>query len=243
MTIAPIVATVAMLEPVTAPNAPHATTEVIAIPPGTLPIQVRTAPYRSVANPVWKTSCPMSTNSGIVTNTKLRPSDQGTSRLCANAGPGPSRIQRPAAPVIAIANAIGTPSMSSANIAAMPMRPLMGSIRDFDGGTTDLQVGPVTFGLMYCDHVVIYRFTPLGPDTSDCDITWLVRGDAEEGRDYDKDKLIWLWDVTTHADKAIIERNAQGVSSRYYKPGPLSEMEDFTWNFLSWYLNSLKSAA
>ncbi|MCJ7816050.1 MAG: hypothetical protein MUP31_08385, partial [Xanthomonadales bacterium] len=79
--------------------------------------------------------------------------------------------------------------------------------------------------------------------TADCDITWLVRGDAEEGEDYDKEKLIWLWDVTTHADKTIIERNAQGVNSRYYKPGPLSEMEKFTWSFLSWYLASFKAAA
>jgi len=124
-----------------------------------------------------------------------------------------------------------------------PVAPLLGTIRDFDGGATDLQVGPVTFGLMYCDHVVLYRFTPLGPDKTDCDITWLVRGDAQEGRDYDRDKLIWLWDVTTQADKAIIERNQQGVNSRYYAPGPLSKMEAMTWKFLSWYLHSFRSAA
>lgn len=124
-----------------------------------------------------------------------------------------------------------------------PVAPLLGTIRDFDGGTTDVQVGPVTFGLLYCDHAVIYRFTPLGVNSADCDITWLVRGDAEEGRDYDKHRLTWLWDVTTQADKAIIERNQQGVNSRYYSPGPLSEMEEFTWTFLSWYLQSIKSAA
>lgn len=121
-----------------------------------------------------------------------------------------------------------------------PLAPLLGAIREFDGGATDLQVGPVTFALLYCDHVVIYRFTPLGIDRADCDITWLVRGDAEEGRDYDKEKLTWLWDVTTQADKAIIERNQQGVNSRYYVPGPLSEMEDYTWKFLSWYLETMK---
>jgi phenylpropionate dioxygenase-like ring-hydroxylating dioxygenase large terminal subunit len=124
-----------------------------------------------------------------------------------------------------------------------PLAPLMGGIKNYDGGTTDLQVGPVSYGLMYCDHVVIYRFTPLGPDTADCDITWLVRGDAQEGVDYDKEKLTWLWDVTTHADKTIIERNQKGVNSRYYKPGPLSQMEDCTWFFLRWYLESFKSAA
>ena len=121
-----------------------------------------------------------------------------------------------------------------------PLAPLLGDIREFDGGATDLQVGPATFALLYCDHVVIYRFTPLSIDTADCDITWLVRGDAEEGKDYNKEKLTWLWDVTTQADKAIIERNQQGVNSRYYVPGPLSEMEEYTWNFLSWYLETMK---
>jgi Rieske 2Fe-2S family protein len=122
-----------------------------------------------------------------------------------------------------------------------PVAPLLGSIRDYDGGATDLQIGPVLFGLMYCDHVVLYRFTPRGVDAADCDITWLVRGDAEEGRDYDRDRLTWLWDVTTHADKAIIERNQQGVNSRYYVPGPLSPMENYTWKFLSWYLAAMRS--
>jgi phenylpropionate dioxygenase-like ring-hydroxylating dioxygenase large terminal subunit len=121
-----------------------------------------------------------------------------------------------------------------------PLAPFLGEIHAFDGGATDLQVGPVTFALLYCDHAVIYRFTPLTIDTADCDITWLVRGDAEEGKDYDKDKLTWLWDITTHADKTIIERNQQGVNSRYYEPGPLSTMEDYTWQFLSWYLDLMK---
>lgn len=121
-----------------------------------------------------------------------------------------------------------------------PVAPLMGSIKDYDGGTTDLQVGPVTFGLMYCDHVVLYRFTPVDHQHSLCDITWLVRGDAEEGKDYDRAKLTWLWDVTTDADKAIIERNQQGVNSRFYQPGPLSKMEDYQWKFLAWYLETIR---
>ena len=64
--------------------------------------------------------------------------------------------------------------------------------------------------------------------------------DAQEGQDYDREKLTWLWDVTTHADKSIIERNQQGVNSRYYVPGPLSEMENYTWKFLSWYLRTMQ---
>ncbi len=122
-----------------------------------------------------------------------------------------------------------------------PLAPLLGDLIDYDGGATDLQVGPVTFALIYCDHAVIYRFTPLTIDTAECDISWLVRADAKEGRDYDREKLTWLWDVTTHADKAIIERNQQGVNSRYYVPGPLSTWESYTWKFLSWYLQTMKN--
>jgi phenylpropionate dioxygenase-like ring-hydroxylating dioxygenase large terminal subunit len=118
--------------------------------------------------------------------------------------------------------------------------PLMGNIKGYDGGTTDFQIGPVCFALAYCDYVVIYRFTPLSQDTSECDITWLVNGDAEEGKDYHKDRVVWLWDVTTDADKRIIESNAKGVNSRYYEPGPLSEMEEFTAKFQSWYLDAIK---
>ena len=121
-----------------------------------------------------------------------------------------------------------------------PVAPLMGDIRGFDGGATDFQVGPVTFALAYCDYVVIYRFTPVSVDQSECDITWLVRGDAEEGKDFDKARLTWLWDVTTKADKRIIEFNAEGVKSRFYQPGPYSAMEDYTWKFMTWYLQTIR---
>lgn len=118
--------------------------------------------------------------------------------------------------------------------------PLLGDINDFFGGCTDFQIGPVTFALAYCDYVVIYAFRPLSVDRSECDITWLVRGEAEEGKDYDRDKLVWLWDVTTEADKRIIENNAAGVNSRFYEPGPLSNMENYLSAFLDWYVDALQ---
>ncbi len=121
-----------------------------------------------------------------------------------------------------------------------PVAPLLGEIKDYDGGTTDFQVGPVTFALAYCDYVVIYRFTPVSLEESECDITWLVNDDAEEGKDYDKARLTWLWDVTTLADKRIIENNAEGVKSRFYEPGPYSGMEEYTSKFMTWYLQTIR---
>ena len=64
----------------------------------------------------------------------------------------------------------------------------------------------------------------------------VVNESAREGTDYDRAELTWLWDVTTIADKTIIERNQAGVDSRFYVPGPLSSMEDFTRRFLDWYV-------
>ncbi len=123
-----------------------------------------------------------------------------------------------------------------------PVAPLLGDIKGYDGGATDLQLGPMTFGLAYCDHVILYRFTPRALRSTDCEITWLVNESAVEGGDYDRASLTWLWDVTTLADKEIIERNQAGVDSRYFVPGPLSPMEAFTRQFLNWYVATMGEA-
>ena len=88
--------------------------------------------------------------------------------------------------------------------------------------------------------VVCYVFTPLDHNTSNCEIYWLVRGDAKERSDYDVDTLTWLWDVTTLADKEIIVNNSKGVHSKYYKPGPFSEMEDLAQRYIEWVLQELQ---
>jgi Rieske 2Fe-2S family protein len=123
------------------------------------------------------------------------------------------------------------------------LAPLLGTITGYDGGTTDLHLGPMTFALAYCDHVVVYRFAPRGQFLTDCEITWLVNESAVEGRDYRLADLVWLWDVTTIADKRIIERNQAGIDSRFYAPGPLSPvMETFTQEFMDWVVETLRRA-
>ncbi len=120
-----------------------------------------------------------------------------------------------------------------------PVAPLMGSIKDYDGGASDFQVGAFSYGLAYCDHVVLYRFIPISKDMTECEVVWLVRADAKEGKDYKLDDLIWLWDVTTVADKRIIQDNSRGVESRFYEPGPFTPMEYYTEQFTKWYLKVL----
>jgi len=121
-----------------------------------------------------------------------------------------------------------------------PVAPLLGDIKGYDGGQVDLCLGPFSFLLLYNDHVVCYVFTPVDHNSSNCEIYWLVRSDAEEGKDYDVDKLTWLWDVTTESDKEIIVNNAKGVNSKYYEPGPLSKMEDTEQSYIEWILAELQ---
>ena len=119
--------------------------------------------------------------------------------------------------------------------------PLLGTLKGYDQGASDLYVGMLNPLLIYNDYAVIYRFIPIDQETSVQEIIWLVHEDAEEGRDYELDRLCWLWDVTTVADKLIIEKNQEGVNSRFYEPGPLAEMEFYTQRFLDYYVARLRA--
>jgi phenylpropionate dioxygenase-like ring-hydroxylating dioxygenase large terminal subunit len=120
-----------------------------------------------------------------------------------------------------------------------PVAPLLGKLTDYDGGGSDFTFGPFTFLLAYSDHVVGYVFSPVDARNCICKVFWFVRGDAVEGKDYDREELMWLWDVTTYADEKIIVNNWKGVCSRYYEPGPYSTMERMEQRYTEWILQEL----
>ena len=123
-----------------------------------------------------------------------------------------------------------------------PLAPLLGKLTDYDGGASDFTFGPVSFLLAYSDHVVGYVFTPVDQNNCQCEIYWMVRGDAKEGKDYDRDELMWLWDITTQADEKIIVDNWKGINSRYYRPGRFSGMEQMEQRWIEWILHELRKA-
>ena len=125
-----------------------------------------------------------------------------------------------------------------------PVAPLMGDFKGYDGGAGDFQLGPLAFMLNYPDHCVLYRFTPRGIGNTDMELVWFVRGDAKEGRDYERDALTWLWDRTTREDQTIITRNSEGVLSRFFEPGPYHpEQERLCIEFVDWYLDAMERSA
>ena len=120
-----------------------------------------------------------------------------------------------------------------------PLAPLLGNLLGYDHGALDINIGSFTYYLCYNDHIIVYVFTPTEHEKSACDIYWLVRNDAEEGKDYDLDKLTWLWNATTLADERIIVDNQKGVNSKKYQSGPLAIKEKLIERYIVWYLHQL----
>jgi Rieske 2Fe-2S family protein len=122
-----------------------------------------------------------------------------------------------------------------------PVGPLLGQVKGYDSGASDIYVGMLNPMLVYCDHAVAYRFIPIAEERSIQEIIWFVHEDAVEGKDYDLARLTWLWDVTTVADKLIIEKNQEGVNSRFYRPGPYAPMESYTQRLVAAYLDAVRT--
>jgi Rieske 2Fe-2S family protein len=121
-----------------------------------------------------------------------------------------------------------------------PVAPLMGTIKGYDGGVGDFQMGPLCFMLNYPDHGVLYNFIPRSHHETDLHVVWFVNGDANEGKDYDKENITWLWHNTTLEDEYIITRNAEGALSSGYEPGPLHPtFEVLEEAFITWVLHAI----
>lgn len=119
--------------------------------------------------------------------------------------------------------------------------PLMGSFSAHDGNSTYFDVGPLSNFLAYPDHGVIYRFIPRAARQTDMQVIWLVRDDAQVGKDYDLERLTSLWKMTSLEDKKIVEWNQAGVNSRFFEPGPYSLQEEYAQRFVEWYLGELQA--
>ena len=121
-----------------------------------------------------------------------------------------------------------------------PASTIMGKFKEFDGGYTTIGTSPFNSLLMSNDFATIFTFIPKGPLETEVELMWLVHKDAKKGVDYNVDKMTWMWHETTLADKKIIENNQNGVMSKKYIPGPLSQMEVGLEKLKSWYLNHLE---
>lgn len=125
-----------------------------------------------------------------------------------------------------------------------PVAPLMGDFqgKDFDGGFSFLDVGPTSNFVAYPDYGLVYRTIPQTVDKTAFELIWLVDENAVEGKDYQLDELLWMWDYTSMEDKKIIELNQAGVNSAFFEPGPYTPMEEDAARYVRWYVDSLRKA-
>ncbi|MGH8692229.1 MAG: aromatic ring-hydroxylating oxygenase subunit alpha, partial [Burkholderiales bacterium] len=121
---------------------------------------------------------------------------------------------------------------------------LMGTYSDPDVGTMRCRTLPNFWNHSSCDHGVSTLLLPAGPRKTLARVTWLVHEDAVEGRDYQLDKLMPFWQLTSEQDWAICERQQRGVDSSAYEPGPYSKYKEYNVDaFVRWYVKTLAAGA
>ena len=78
---------------------------------------------------------------------------------------------------------------------------------------------PSTWSHFMADHAVTFRILPVGPTATELRTTWLVPGDAVEGRDYDVARLTEVWEATNRQDTALVERVSAASARPPTAPG------------------------
>jgi Rieske 2Fe-2S family protein len=119
--------------------------------------------------------------------------------------------------------------------------PLMGGYQSADVGTLRIRTLPNFWNHSSCDHSVSTRLLPAGPRLTAVRVWWLVAEGAVAGRDYELDKLLPFWQLTSEQDWQICERQQRGVGSSAYRPGPYSTYKEYNVDsFVRWYLKMLR---
>jgi len=121
--------------------------------------------------------------------------------------------------------------------------PLMGDYTDADVGTMRCRTMPNMWNHSSCDHVVSTRLLPLAANRTQARVMWLVHPDAEEGRDYELEKMMPFWQLTSEQDWELCEFAQTGIRSSGYRPGPYSTHKEYNVDaFVRWYLEALQNA-
>jgi len=116
----------------------------------------------------------------------------------------------------------------------------IGDHQDFDSGVLGLVVYPNFWMDAVSDYMWTMRVTAVSPSKTIVDLTWLVDGEAAEGKEYEVERLTAFWKITGEQDWKLCENNFQGIESSHYKPGPYAPVEMDVAKFVDWYLERLR---
>ncbi len=117
---------------------------------------------------------------------------------------------------------------------------LLGNLTQPALGGLSVWTQPNSWQHFMSDHIVSFSVLPIAANRTLLRTRWLVHKDAQEGVDYDVNKLSSVWIATNAQDSALVERTHLGVSSPAYRPGPYSPYTEGLVNvFCEWYLKHL----
>jgi Rieske 2Fe-2S family protein len=132
------------------------------------------------------------------------------------------------------------PGFVTESIDGEPVAPLMGDHLGYDVGTLRVRTVPNFWSHASADHAVLTRLLPDGPEATRISVYWAVDMDAFPGRDYELERLLPFWQLTSEQDWELCERNHAGVRSPAYRPGPYSRAREYNVAaFIDWYLERL----
>jgi glycine betaine catabolism A len=132
------------------------------------------------------------------------------------------------------------PGFVTESIDGLPVAPLMGEYSGHDIGTLRMRAVPNFWCHASADHAVLTRLLPDGPGRTRIRVSWLVDAEAQPERDYELDRLLPFWQLTSEQDWALCEANQRGVRNRAFRGGPYSpEREYNVLAFQRWYLQRM----
>jgi len=116
----------------------------------------------------------------------------------------------------------------------------MGAHKDLDAGVVGLVCYPNFWMDAVGDYIWTMRITAESASQCRIDLTWLVDGKAEEGKDYNIERLAEFWKITGEQDWKLCENNFNGIESSRYQPGPYAPVELEVAKFVEWYVERLR---
>lgn len=121
--------------------------------------------------------------------------------------------------------------------------PALGDLPTVDVGSLRLIALPNLWAHANGDYAMTTRVTPISAHHTRIDVAFLVREDAVSERDFDPDKVAYVWKMTSEEDWELCENNHAGICSQGYQPGPLSPLtENSVLAFYDWYDAQLRES-
>lgn len=139
-----------------------------------------------------------------------------------------------------IARMVLKPDYVTESLDGKPVAPILGELQDHDAGSLRVITLPNSWHHFNSDYALSGYLFPENEHLTRVLVHYLVHEDAEEGEDYQRDRVTTVWQETLKQDWKLCEGNNAGILSSCYEPGPYSSvMENAVEEFIDWYFMQL----